>query len=58
MLGGIYEGRSGIDANLYLKFVDKMEWASGLFQGPVPSYFIVNFLSFLDLIASSSLGYQ
>lgn len=41
-LGLNYKNAEGLDLNINLRYVDKFEWASGVFQGQVPSYVTLN----------------
>ncbi len=41
-LGLSYSSRAGYDASLAAKWVDKYQWAGGIFNGDIPEYTVVN----------------
>jgi len=41
-VGLFYSSRAGYNASLTAKWVDKYQWAGGIFQGDIPQYTVVN----------------
>ncbi|MCZ6819393.1 MAG: TonB-dependent receptor [Calditrichaeota bacterium] len=55
-LGLTYEGGQGIDFGAFLRYVDDVDWAAGIFHGPVPAYTVVNVAGGYSFDSSTRIG--